>query len=299
MSSYFAKLLRSRWAIVLVAGATACSGAGMTGSNAPALSAPARLAPASQASPHASYVTIVLMENKDEDRIIGSPKAPYINGTLVPSGALLANSHAVGHPSEPNYLALFSGSTHHVHGDPCPLTYHSTNVASELIAAGLSFGGYSESMPYDGFTGCETQKYARKHSPWVNFTNVPASDNLVYHRFPKSPQSLVWITPNLCNDMHNCEISRGDKWLSNHLPPIVAWNEQHNGLLIVTFDEASPDRNHTNHIATIFVGPMVVPGSVNQQDVDHYSVLQTIESIFGLPCILNDCSATTITGIWQ
>jgi hypothetical protein len=298
VSASFVPCLRTIGLTLLIAAAAACSNSA-TGSNPPPTTFAAKNAPAAQVSPHASYVTIVVMENKDEDRVIGSSKAPYINHTLVPSGALLANSHAVGHPSEPNYLALFSGSTHGVHGDPCPETYHSANIASNLVTAGLTFAGYSESMPYDGFTGCETQKYARKHSPWVNFTNVPPSDNLVYHRFPKSPATFVWITPNLCNDMHNCPVSRGDEWLSQHLPPIIAWNQQHKGLLIVTFDEGSPDLNHTNHIPTIFVGPMVVPGSVDNQDVDHYSVLQTIESIFGLPCILNDCDATTISGIWQ
>ena len=100
--------------------------------------------------PHGSQVTIVLMENKDYDRVAGSPQAPYFNKTLVPQGVLLQNSHAIGHPSEPNYLALFSGSTQGIHGDPCPVSFKAADVASELIAAGETFAGYSEAMPHDG-----------------------------------------------------------------------------------------------------------------------------------------------------
>jgi acid phosphatase len=285
-------------ALGLAATLAACSGITPTGADGPSGAQRVRT-PFAQGTPHASHVTVVIMENRDEDRVVGSSKAPYVNGTLIPAGALLANSHAVGHPSEPNYLALFSGSKHGLHGDPCPENFHSANIASELIAARLTFGGYSESMPYDGFTGCGTKMYARKHNPWVMFDNVPAADNLVYHRFPNKPPALTFVIPNLCNDMHNCTVARGDKWLSNHLPPIVAWNAKNDGLLIVTWDEAAPDLNHTNHIPTFVVGPMVVPGSVDEQDLDHYSVLKTIETIFDVGCISSDCEATPIEGIWQ
>src|SRR5581483_6791175 len=212
----------------------------------------------------------------------------------------LTDSHAVGHPSEPNYLALFSGSTHGIHGDPCPTTFPGDNVAAELIKAGDTFAGYSESMPHDGYTGCETRHYARKHSVWVDFPKtVPAADNLVYRGFPSSPPTLAWITPNLCDDMHDCRIVHGDQWLSKNLPPIIAWDSQHDGLLVVTFDEASPDRDRTNHVATILVGPMVTAGSTDSQNLDLYAVLHTVEAIFGLPCIKYDCSAPLIAGIWN
>jgi phosphatidylinositol-3-phosphatase len=249
--------------------------------------------------PHVAHVTIVMMENKDFDRLDGNPSAPYFNGTLVPQGVLLRNSHAVTHPSEPNYLALFSGSTQGIHGDPCPVNVSTANIATRLAAAGKTFGGYSESMPHDGYTGCFTTLYARKHNPWVDFTNIPASDNLVYRGFPSSPQSLIWITPNLCNDTHDCVVSAGDKWFSENLPAIISWNRAHDGLLIVTWDEADPDANGTNRIPTILVGPMVRPGAKDDQTIDDFAVLHTIETMFGVPCIAKDCNAPTIDGIWQ
>ncbi|MBV8197133.1 MAG: acid phosphatase [Candidatus Eremiobacteraeota bacterium] len=249
--------------------------------------------------PHGSQVTIVLMENKDYNLVVGSAQAPYLNKTLIPAGALLENSHAITHPSEPNYLALFSGSTQGVTGDQCPVNFSVTNFASELIAASKTFTGYSESMPSDGYTGCYSGLYARKHSPWVDFTNVPPSDNLIYQGFPNTVPSFMWITPNLCHDTHDCAVKVGDKWLSKNLPTIIAWDKTHDGLLILTWDEADPDANGKNQIATVLVGPMVKPGVKSTQDITHYGVLHTMEKILNVPCIANDCTASAIKGIWQ
>lgn len=249
--------------------------------------------------PHGSQVTVVIMENKDYNLVVGSPNAPYLNKTLEGQGALLRNMHAIGHPSEPNYLGLFSGSTQGIHGDPCPIYFKVENSASELIAAGKTFAGYSESMPRNGYKGCYQGLYDRNHNPWVEFRNVPDSDNLVYHGFPSSPQSLVWIVPNLCHDTHDCAVKTGDKWLSQNLPPIIAWDEKHDGLLVLTWDEADPDNSGKNHVATVLVGPMVRAGAKSDEHVDHYSTLHTIDDILGIACIDKDCKAPVITGIWK
>ncbi len=251
------------------------------------------------AGPHGSQVTIVLMENKDYDRVVRNPEAPYLNKMLIPQGVLLRNSHAIGHPSEPNYLALFSGSKQGIKGDRCPVYFTSTNVASELIAAVKTFAGYSESMPHDGYKGCYHGLYDRNHNPWVEFKNVPDKDNLVYHGFPKTVASFVWITPNLCHDTHDCAVKVGDRWLSQNLPQIISWDKTHDGLLILTWDEAAPDNNGKNHIATVLVGPMIRSGVDDTQDVNHYSVLRTIEKILDVACIDHDCRAPLLSGIWK
>ncbi len=246
------------------------------------------------------HVTIVVMENRNYASIVGSAQAPYFNRVFLPNGMLLRNSHAVDHPSEPNYIALFSGSTHGVSGDPCPVYFSAPNLATELVAGGATFGGYSESMPRDGFEGCYTPNglYARKHVPWASFRNVMAAQNLVYTALPANPPTVMWITPNMCNDMHDCSTRTGDAWLEKNLPPILAWNDANDGLLIVTWDEADPDNDGTNHIPTVVAGPMVRAG-VSDQRVDHYTVLRTIETNFGLACIADECRAGTLAGIWK
>ena len=107
--------------------------------------------PHAHSAPHASTVTVIVMENRDDKAIVGNGAAPYINASLVPASALMTNSHAVAHPSQPNYLALFSGSTQDVTSDACPQSFSVANLGSAAIAAGKSFGGYSESMPSAGF----------------------------------------------------------------------------------------------------------------------------------------------------
>ncbi|MBV8116573.1 MAG: acid phosphatase, partial [Candidatus Eremiobacteraeota bacterium] len=225
-------------------------------------------------------------------------QAPYINNVLVPQAALMTNSHAIGHPSEPNYLALFSGSTQDITDDSCPHTFSTANAGEELIASGKTFVGYSESMPHNGYTGCSSGEYARKHNPWVNFTNVPASSNLVYAGFPASPPTLAIVVPNLCNDMHDCSTRTGDNWLKKNLPPILSYNKANGGLLILTWDEAAPDNNGKNQIATLLVGPTVKPGSY-KQFVNHYSVLHTIETIAGVACTANACNAAVLQKMWR
>jgi phosphatidylinositol-3-phosphatase len=247
-----------------------------------------------------AHVTVVMMENRDYGMVVGSAEAPYFNGTLVPQGVLMTNLHAIRHPSEPNYVALFSGSTQGLADDSCPHSYSSPNLASELAAAGLTFGGYVESLPSPGFAGCwgSDGLYARKHVPWPNFTNVPASATRPYRGLPSPMPSLAWIVPNLCDDMHDCSTRTGDDWLAKNLPPIIAWNAKHDGLLIVTWDEADPDLFGSNRIPTVLVGPMVRPGT-NGAHATLYSLTSTIGRLFGLPCLAEACQAAPLAGIWR
>jgi len=282
---------------VLIAGCSAASGP--SGAAAFVTSAAPRAEhPSTAATPHASAVVVVIMENRDYSRIIGSPQAPFINGTLVPQAALMTDSHAVTHPSEPNYLALFSGSTQGITDDSCPHAFRTANIGAEILAAGKQFDGYSESMPKDGYAGCSSGLYARKHNPWVNFKNVPASSNLIWFDLPQVPPSLSIIVPNLCNDMHDCSTKTGDNWLKANLPAILEYESANNGLVILTWDEADPDAGGTNKIATLLMGPMIVAGSYGQK-TDHYGVLHTMETIFGVACTAKACRAPLLAGMWR
>jgi acid phosphatase len=244
---------------------------------------------------------MVIEENHAYSEIIGSSSAPYIN-SLASQGAVLANSHAVTHPSEPNYLALFAGSTFGLSDDSCPHTFTSANLAQELIKAKGSFGGYSEDLPSVGYTGCSYANYARKHNPWVNFVNVPSSANMPLTRFPVNPanyRSLPTISiliPNLQNDMHDGTIGQADTWLKSHIDSYVTWAKTNNSLLIVTWDE--DDRSSGNQIPTIFVGPMVKAGKYGE-NVSHYNVLRTLESMYSLAPVGSSAKAAPITDIWQ
>src|SRR5262249_8750574 len=101
--------------------------------------------------PRPAHVVVVVLENHSYDEIIDGSQAPFIP-SLAASGAVFTQSYAVTHPSQPNYLALFSGSTQGITDDSCPHTFATPNLASELATAKYSFAGYSEGLPEPGFT---------------------------------------------------------------------------------------------------------------------------------------------------
>src|SRR5436853_945222 len=82
--------------------------------------------------PRPDHVVVVMEENHSYSEIIGSSAAPYING-LASQGALFTDSYGVEHPSQPNYLDLFSGSNQGITDDSCPHTFSAPNLGSELI----------------------------------------------------------------------------------------------------------------------------------------------------------------------
>jgi hypothetical protein len=255
----------------------------------------ASAATAATATP--DHVLVVMMENHSYSDVIGSSAAPYLNA-LAGQGASFDHSFAITHPSEPNYLALFSGSTQGLTDDSCPHTFSGANLGQELISAGDTFRGYSESMPSDGYTGCTDGNYARKHSPWINFSNVPAASNLTYANFPSDYSTLPrvsFVIPNLQDDMHDGTVQQGDTWLQKNLDGYAQWAKNHNSLLIVTWDE--DDNSQNNQIPTIFVGAAVTAGNYSES-INHYSVLRTIEDLYGLPHAGASASATPITDIW-
>lgn len=248
--------------------------------------------------PRPAHVVVVMEENHSYSEIIGSSQAPYIN-TLASEGALFTDSHAITHPSEPNYLAIFSGSTHGLKTDNCPLTFSGSNLGHQLISAGKSFKGYSEGLPSAGSTVCTSGEYARKHAPWTDFTDLSSSVNQPFTAFPTTYSNLPTISfviPNLLDDMHDGTIQQADSWLQNHLSGYVNWAKTHNSLLIITWDE--DDDSSGNKIPTIFVGPMVKPGEYSEY-ISHYYVLRTLEAMYGLSYLGSAGSAKTITDVWQ
>ncbi|MFD8080011.1 alkaline phosphatase family protein [Streptomyces sp. NPDC059718] len=260
-------------------------------------------APSADASalPRPDHVVVVMMENKGYDDIIGRPdEAPYLND-LASRSASFTNYHGITHPSQPNYLALFSGSTQGVTSDDCPVSSGASNLGRELLDSGLSFSGYSEDMPREGYTGCNAgtldiifHKYERKHNPWVNFSNLPSSANKTFTQFPSDYSRLPtvsFVVPNMCNDMHYCSRDTGDAWVQHNLSGYEQWARTHNSLLVVTWDE--DDGSTNNQIPTIIAGANVIPGQYGTR-YDHYSLLRTIEDFYGLPRVGASATATQI-----
>ncbi len=297
------------------------------------------------------HVVVVIEENHDYSQVVGNANMPYLNNTLIPGGLLLTNATGVEHPSQPNYLDLFSGSNQGVTNDsPVPGTTSnpatqtpltSPNLAAQLIHAGYTFGAYSENLPSagsltyysDGTTSYDTNPgnnpayylYARKHNPWTDWqatsgyaavgntsNTLPASINQPLSALPTDFSTLPtvsFVIPNQCNDMHGvpgvCDYpttsgdandqtlaSNADAFLQNQLGAYATWAQTHNSLLMVTWDEN--DFTAANHIATVLFGAGVTPGTTSNQAVNHYNMLNTIDTMYGLPGIANAASAAPL-----
>jgi hypothetical protein len=253
--------------------------------------------------PTPAHVVIVVEENRSQANIIGNKSALFINA-LAAGGAMMAQSFAETHPSEPNYLALFAGDTFGVTKDSCPVNGGALpNLGSELLAAGYTFVGFAEGLPAVGSTVCSAGRYTRKHVPWANFSNIPPANSMPFSAFPASDfaslPTVSFVIPDNDNNMHDGSIAQGDAWLNRQLSGYANWAKANNSLLIVTWDEddQSSLQGSRNQIPTVFYGAHVQPGTYNEQ-ISHYNVLSTLEQMYGLPKTGNAANAPIIATIW-
>jgi acid phosphatase len=256
--------------------------------------------------PKPDHVVLVIEENHSFDQILGKDvkDCPYIK-SLSEEGALMTKSFAVSHPSEPNYLALFAGTTYGIQDDECNRSFKGANLASGLLEANLTFGGYSEDLPSIGFTGCKAagdSGYRKKHNPWVFYEDLTPTVNLPFKgSFPAGPDysslpTVSIVVPNQMNDMHDGEPAQGDQWLKANLDGYIQWAKTHNSLFILTWDEDNGLMN--NQVVTLFLGPMVHNGKHSVR-VTHYSLLRTLCDMFGVKPMNKAKKAKAITAAFE
>ncbi len=259
--------------------------------------------------PRPDHIVICVLENHGYSQVIGCPSAPYINH-LSSIGANMVEYYALSHPSQPNYIMLFSGSNQGVTNDNLPVgtPWSTPNLGASLINSGFTFTGYSEDLPAIGSLVGASGSYGRKHSPWINWqgngTNqIPTSINLTMDHFPSDFTNLPtvsFVIPNMDNDMHNgvdpARIISGDAWVNTNLSAYVNWAMMNNSLLVVLFDE--DDNLSSNHIPCIFVGPMIQSGQYSTNGYNHYNLLRTIEDMYGLPYAGNSANARPVEEIF-
>ncbi|MGA7748512.1 MAG: alkaline phosphatase family protein [Gallionella sp.] len=251
--------------------------------------------------PRPDHVVVVIEENHSFAQIMDKRNNGSYIHALAKRGMLFTESYGVSHPSQPNYLALFSGSTQGITNDACLRSFNNGNLASALMDAGFSFATFSESLPATGDLSCASGAYQRKHNPAANWqgTRLPAGVNKRFADFPQDFSRLPtisWVIPDQNNDMHDGSFETADEWLKTRIAPYVDWAMQHNSLLILTWDE--DDFSEGNHIATMLVGPMVKPGT-SAQRIDHYSVLRALLDFYSLPALGASRDAQPITGVWK
>ena len=259
--------------------------------------------------PNFSHVFLIVMENEESTGIMGNNAAAYINALATGHG-LATQYFAVSHPSLPNYLALTAGSTEGIASDCTGCYVDATNIADQVESSGRSWKAYLESMPSSCYVG-DAYPYMQKHNPFIYYNDVrtnPArcaehvvpftqlSTDLVNGTVP----NLVWITPNMCNDMHDCSIATGDAWLANVVPGILASSAfQNGGVLFITWDEGESSAGCCGNaaggqVATLVIAPNGVAGLRSTIAETHYSLLRTIEDAWGLSALGQAASAVAM-----
>jgi len=251
--------------------------------------------------PRPDHVVVVIEENRGYEQIMVELNINSYIHALAMRGALFTLSYGVAHPSQPNYLALFSGDTQSITNNACPNSFDTDNLATRLLDKGLTFASFAESLPAVGDVTCIAGTYRRKHNPVSNWqgTRVAPELNKRFADFPQDYSKLPtvsFVIPDQDNDMHDGSFESADDWLKIHIAPYADWAMEHNSLLILTWDEDNYQAD--NHIVTILVGPMVKSGK-SVQRINHYSVLRTLLDFYGLPALGQSHDAEVIKDVWQ
>ena len=258
------------------------------------------------------HVFVVIEENHAYQQVVGSAAAPYIN-ELIATGALATNYHAVTHPSLPNYLALFGGSTFGVTSDCQPSArgchFGDVSLPDRLEAVGLSWRGYFDHMPAP-CTATDSGSYRVHHDPFLYFDRIAAQpDRCAAHVVPlerlatdldtaDTTPNLAVIVPGNDHNMHDGSVRAADTWLRQTIALILASPAWSGGraILILTFDE--DDGSATNQVATVFYGSAARAGYRSSVTYTHYSLLRTLEDWMGVsPMTANDRAARPMSDL--
>jgi hypothetical protein len=263
-------------------------------------------------------IFVIVMENHNWSWVKGRDEAPFINNTLLRMASHAENyrNPLFLHPSEPNYIWMEAGDNLGIRSDNPPAKNHRNtpkHLTRLLRDAGIPWKSYQEDI--DG-TVCPLDahgNYAPKHNPNVFFDDNtgnlnPQDPYCIAHNRPFSElwddlrQGTVarynFLTPNLCNDMHNScaplhdRLQQGDTWLATVIPQIMASQAyQNNGVIFLTWDESELLEQPIGMIA---VSPLAKGnGYQNHIAYTHSSLLRTVQEIVGVTPLLGDADRAT------
>jgi phosphatidylinositol-3-phosphatase len=218
-----------------------------------------------QTLPTFKHVFIVLEENHSYSSVIGKSTMPYLN-SLADTYGLATQYYANTHPSNGNYFMLTTGEISPAMNPDGAVT--ADNVVRHLLVAGKTWIAYEENLPYAGYVKPDVGLYARHHCPLSYFSDVIDSKSQILNLVPFTQfatdlasgnlPDYSFITPNLCDDAHNCSLATADAWLQKNIGPLIQSSTfQDGGLLIITFDESfDSDKTHGGgHVAWVAVSP--------------------------------------------
>lgn len=253
--------------------------------------------------PNFYHIVIIMLENQDYTNVIGNPLMPIYNKTAE-QYTLLTQFYAITHPSLPNYIALIDGDTFSISSDCIDCFINSQSLPDLIETSGRTWKTYQEDMPSPCFVG-NSGKYQQKHNPFVYFDSirfnktrceqnvVPMTALQVDIKADMLP-NFIFITLNICNDAHDCNLDIPDEWLTDQINLLVPALDKTNQsyLVIITFDEGVKSdsccglpQNVGGKITTILLSSQVKSGFQDNTPYSQYSLLKTIAASWGLPTL--------------
>jgi hypothetical protein len=258
---------------------------------------------AAAAVPSLEHVIVVVMENK----AYAQASAPPYTASLMASGSSFSSFYAYTHPSQPNYLMLWSGSTQGVTNDACPAAgspYASDNLGQACEAAGKTWRTYAEDLPSPGSAVCTNNGtlYLRRHCPWTYFSNLDHNNERLYTDLAtdianSTLPNLAFVIPNNHDNTHDSgyDVYFGDAWLAANVPAMIDAVGPY-GVVILTWDE--DDGHAGNRVLTVFKGPLVKSGYQSTALTYHWNMVRTICDALGIARPGLAASALPIEDIW-
>lgn len=259
------------------------------------------------------HVVIVVEENANYASVVGDTSTmPYLN-SLIDSYGLATQYYSDTHPSIGNYMMLVTGQvlTNDDSETPASFPVSANNVVRELGANGKTWKAYAEDLPAVGYTGGDTGNYAARHVPLAYLTDVQDSaagrDTIVpFSQFATDLASgrlpnYSFVTPNLCDDAHNCALSVADAWLKTNIAPLLTSTPfKDDGVLIIVFDESANDNAHGGgRVAAVVISPKFSKGGHQSTTLyQHESTLRLMLEGLGITTTLPGAAATAPT-MWE
>ena len=269
--------------------------------------------------PNFEHIVIIMFENKEFGTVIGNPLMPNYN-RLASEYTLLTQYYAVRHPSLPNYIALIGGDTFGIDRNCSDCFIDAPSLPDLIEASGRTWKTYQEDMPEPCYLG-DTDVYVQKHNPFIYFNPIRLDTARCARAIlpltalqtdleTDSLPNFIFITPNLCNDAHDCPLDVADAWLTELLgrlvPALDATGASY--LLVMMFEEGQG--NHSccglpleagGRVPVVFYSPLVKNGFQDSTPYTHYSLLKTISTAWGLPLLGHaaEASHVLITAPWK
>jgi hypothetical protein len=249
------------------------------------------------------HIFIITFENREYDKIIGNLLMPTFN-TFAKNYSLLTQYYAVAHPSLPNYIAMIGGDTFGIQENCKDCFINAPSLADEIEASGRTWKTYQEDMDIPcGLGSQDESEYVQKHNPFIYFDPIRTNqercersvvplETLQSDLEAGTLPNYAFITPNMCNNAHDCPLFLADRWLDRTLKRLIPALEEDgpNYLIVLNWDEGQQDGGCCNlpepaggRIAVVLISPLVKSHFTDSTPYSHYSLLKTIENSWDLP----------------